>query len=75
MVQFEPVHGDVNGNFEKARALIMRNEGPSPAIIVLPEMGLSGYIWSSRDEIMPHAVHCSDPATQAQWVDLATECQ
>lgn len=75
VVQFEPVHGDVDRNFETARALILRNEGPSPAIIVLPEMGLSGYIWSSQDEIMPHAVHCSDPATQAQWVDFARECQ
>lgn len=74
-LQFEPIRGDVAANLEKARALVMADSGPSPAIIVFPEMGLSGYIWSGPAEIMPHAVQCSDPATHAQWVALATECQ
>ncbi|MFT4775256.1 MAG: putative amidohydrolase [Pontimonas sp.] len=75
VLQFEPIHGDVRANFKKARALILADDGPVPAIIVFPEMGLSGYIWSRAEDIMPHAVQCSDPATQAQWVGLAGECQ
>lgn len=74
-LQFEPIRGDVAANLEKARALVVADIGPSPAIIVFPEMGLSGYIWSGPEEVMPHAVQCSDPATHARWVDLATECQ
>lgn len=74
-LQFKPIHGDVGANLEKARVLILADDGPSPAIIVFPEMGLCGYVWSRPEDIMPHAVQCSQPATQAQWVGLAKECQ
>lgn len=75
VLQFEPIHADVRANLDKARALIDAADGPPAAIIVFPEMGLSGYIWSSPEDIMPLAVQCSDPATQEQWVGLAEHCQ
>ncbi len=72
-VQFEPVHGDVDANLARVRELILSGDGPAPQIVVLPEMAMTGYIWSSAAEIMPHAVKCSDPDTQAQWVAVAKE--
>ena len=72
-LQFEPVHGDVDANLNLARDLLLASDDPRPAIVVFPEMALTGYIWSSVDEIMPHAVLCSDPATQARWIALAKE--
>ncbi len=72
-LQFEPVHGDVEANLNLARDLLLASDSPRPAIVVFPEMALTGYIWSSVDEIMPHAVLCSDPATQARWIALAKE--
>ncbi len=72
-VQFEPVHGDVDANLARVRELILSGNGPAPKIVVLPEMAMTGYIWSSAAEIMPHAVKCSDPDTQAQWVAVAKE--
>lgn len=73
-LQFEPVHGDVDGNLARARELLLSTSGPRPEIVVFPEMALTGYIWSGVDEIMPHAVACSDPATHGRWIDLAKEC-
>lgn len=73
VLQFEPVHGDVDANLNLARSLLLANDGPKPAIVVFPEMALTGYIWSSASEILPHAVKCSDPATHAEWVALADE--
>lgn len=72
-LQFEPVHGDVGANLEQARTLLLAVDGPRPALVVFPEMALTGYIWSSAAEILPHAVKCSDPATQAGWIALAKE--
>ena len=72
-LQFEPAHGDVDANLNLARDLLLANDGPKPAIVVFPEMALTGYIWSSADEILPHAVKCSDPATHAEWIALAKE--
>lgn len=72
-LQWEPVKGDVAGNLARARSLILDSAVSPPDLIVFPEMGLSGYIWESPAEVMPHAVLCSDPATHAQWVGLATE--
>ncbi len=72
-LQFEPVHGDVNANLKLARELLLADDGPSPAIVVFPEMALTGYIWSSAAEILPHAVKCSDPATHAEWIALARD--
>ena len=70
-IQFEPVHGEVDANLNLARDLLLANDGPKPAIVVFPEMALTGYIWSSASEILPHAVKCSDPATHAEWIALA----
>jgi predicted amidohydrolase len=61
-------------NLARARELILSGGGPPPAIVVFPEMALTGYLWSSAAEIMPYAVKCSDPETQAQWVAVAKEC-
>ena len=72
-LQFEPVHGDVDANLNLARELLLANDGPKPAIVVFPEMALTGYIWSSAAEILPHAVKCCDPATHAEWIALAKE--
>ena len=72
-LQFEPVHGDVDANLNLARDLLLANDGPKPAIVVFPEMALTGYIWSSADEILPHAVKCGDPATHSEWIALAKE--
>ena len=72
-LQMEPVRGEVATNLAKARELILRDNDSGATLIVFPEMGLSGYIWSSSTEIMPHAMNCSDPSTQAQWVALADE--
>jgi predicted amidohydrolase len=74
VLQFEPVHGDVDANLSLVRNLLLANDGPKPAIVVFPEMALTGYIWSSASEILPHAVKCSDPATHAEWIALAKEC-
>jgi len=73
VLQFEPVHGDVDANLNLARSLLLASDGPKPAIVVFPEMALTGYIWSSASEILPHAVKCSDPATHAAWIALAKE--
>ncbi len=72
-LQFEPVHGDVDANLNLARNLLLAEDGPTPAIVVFPEMALTGYIWSSAAEILPHAVKCSDPTTHAEWIALAKE--
>jgi predicted amidohydrolase len=72
-LQFEPVHGDVDANLSLARNLLLANDGPKPAIVVFPEMALTGYIWASAVDILPHAVKCSDPATHAEWIALAKD--
>ncbi len=72
-LQFEPVHGDVDANLNLARNLLLADDGPTPAVVVFPEMALTGYIWSSAAEILPHAVKCSEPATHAEWIALAKE--
>ncbi|MBJ7433137.1 MAG: hypothetical protein JHC62_01670 [Microbacteriaceae bacterium] len=72
-LQFEPVHGDVDANLNLARDLLLAGDGPRPAIVVFPEMAMTGYIWSSAAEILPHAVKCSDPVTHAEWIALAKD--
>lgn len=72
-LQFEPVHGDVDANLAHARTLLLAGDGPRPALVVFPEMALTGYIWSSSAEILPHAEKCSDPATHAEWIALAND--
>jgi predicted amidohydrolase len=72
-LQFEPVHGDVDANLSLARDLLLADDDPRPAIVVFPEMALTGYIWASAADILPHAVKCSDPATHAEWIALAKD--
>ena len=72
-LQFEPVHGDVDKNLSLARDILLAGDDPRPAIVVFPEMALTGYIWSSPAEILPHAVKCSDSNTHAEWIALAKE--
>lgn len=54
-VQYRPPKGKV----EEARADLVRLAreagGRGADLVVFPEMATSGYIWGSRDEVLPHA--------------------
>lgn len=71
-MQLEPVRGDVQGNLSTALSLIDALT-EKPDFVVLPEMGLVGYLWDDAEEILPVALECSSDAEQASWVSCAKE--
>lgn len=50
-IQFKPVKGDVSGNRDRIIALLKEAVRNGAELITLPEMCLTGYVWSKREDI------------------------
>ncbi len=59
-VQYCPPHGNPELARDELRGLLMKAEGAD--LIVCPEMALSGYVWSSREEIAPFVEAAAGPS-------------
>ncbi len=65
-------HKDVSGNVKRLLELNRKAAQDGHKIIVNTEMGLSGYSFSSADDIRPHALNCASKPVEA-LCDLAWE--
>lgn len=58
VVQMQPRLGNVEANVERIVALIARAEAD---VVIFPELALSGYFFTSRQQILPHAIERTSP--------------
>lgn len=72
-IQWEPEHANPEANFATALSILDARGGESADLVVLPEMGLSGYLWPDADSIRPIAETCSAARTQERWRRAAAE--
>lgn len=68
MLQHNAVLGNVAGNMENIRRIIRRRAAGSLDLLILPEMAMTGYAFSSLGHIRPHL-----PKAKAQTLHFATE--
>jgi predicted amidohydrolase len=69
--QWESVKGDVSANWAIVEQLLDDSRDKKPHLVVMPEMGLTGYIWRDKTAIAPLAALCSSHDVQNQWVEAA----
>jgi predicted amidohydrolase len=53
-IQYEPIHGEKEKNVADLLHLVEEAAQHNARLIVLPEMGTTGYCWESRTEIAPY---------------------
>lgn len=74
-VQMEPRVGHTTANVERSVRLIEEAAAQGAAIVVLPELANSGYVFASRAEAFSLAEPVPDgPSTQA-WAEVARRCK
>jgi predicted amidohydrolase len=74
-VQMEPHVGHTTANVERSVRLIEEAAVQGAAIVVLPELANSGYVFASRAEAFSLAEPVPDgPSTQA-WAEVARRCK
>lgn len=66
-VQTDVVFANVPANVQRVKDWAQKAAEQGVDLMVMPECMLSGYAYESRDEALPHALTCSDPA----FVELA----
>ena len=49
VIQFEPLFGEIDGNLQRTRDLIMKSDAD---LLVLPELFNTGYLFSSKEEVL-----------------------
>lgn len=69
-VQFEPVFGDIGRNIEKAEQLL---EGTEAELVVLPELFNTGYVFTSREEVLELSEAVPGGRTTAALCRMARE--
>lgn len=72
-IQTEPIIGDKEGNNSRALQLINRAADEGVQLMVLPELGNSGYMFNARSEVWDLAEEIPDGATVKLWMDVARE--
>jgi 5-aminopentanamidase len=68
--ELAPRIGDLAGNLDRAAAAIESAVAEGAAIVVLPELATSGYVFESVEEAEAVAITADDPALRA-WSDRA----
>jgi predicted amidohydrolase len=69
--QLAPQLGDLEGNRARAAAAIEESAAQGAALVVLPELCTSGYVFADADEARALAERADGP-TAAAWHELAT---
>jgi predicted amidohydrolase len=69
-VQFKPLFGDVDGNLERARKLIMKSGAD---VLVLPELFNTGYVFTSKKETISLSEKVPQGKTTQMLCELARE--
>lgn len=72
-VQFEPVIGDVAGNLDQMEKRIRAAHADGAAVIVLPELADSGYVFNDSDEVGRLASPIPDGKSALRLIGLAKE--
>lgn len=72
-IQTEPVVGDKEHNNARATELIHRAADSGAQLVVLPELGNSGYIFNSRAEVSDMAETIPGGPTVRLWTSIAAE--
>lgn len=71
-VQLDPVHGDVAASQGRADALLahlcadVAGGSPPPHVVLLPEMAFTGYLFASREAVLPFA-EVAGAGSTASW--------
>jgi 5-aminopentanamidase len=68
-VQLSPVVGDLAGNIDRATAAIRAAVDGGAAIVVLPELTTSGYVFTDRQEARSLAIGPDDPVFE-RWAAM-----
>jgi predicted amidohydrolase len=71
--QFAPVLGDTAANRDATARAVREAAAAGAALIVLPELSDSGYVFTGPDEARGLATPAGASPTLAQWRDLASE--
>lgn len=71
-IQTHARSGDKEGNNQQALEALHRAADEGAELMVLPELGNSGYIFNSRDEALDLAERIGGPTT-SMWAELARE--
>lgn len=72
-IQTRAPTGDKEGNNERALEAVYRAAGEDVQLVVLPELGNSGYMFDSRAEVAELAEPAFGGPTTAAWVEAARE--
>lgn len=72
-IQMEPRVGDKAGNVERQLALIAEAAAQGVRLMVLPELGNTGYIFNTRDEVAELAEPVPGGPTSAAWIEACRE--
>jgi predicted amidohydrolase len=72
-LQTRAITGDKRGNNEAALELVHRACDEGATLLVLPELGNSGYMFNSRDEVAETAETVHDGETIELWSNVARE--
>jgi predicted amidohydrolase len=70
-VQFEPVIGDIAGNLDQMEKRIRAAHAEGAAVIVLPELADSGYVFNDSDEVGRLASPIPDGKSALRLIGLA----
>lgn len=72
-IQFEPVFGDVDGNLAMIDEKVRAAHAAGAALVVLPELAVSGYVFESHEELAALAGPVPEGKAAAALVALAKE--
>jgi predicted amidohydrolase len=72
-IQTEPVMGDKDSNNARALELLNRAADDGVEVMVLPELGNSGYMFNTRSEVWELAEEIPNGPTVSLWMQLARE--
>jgi predicted amidohydrolase len=71
--QFGPILGDVAANRDAAGRAVREAAAAGAALVVLPELSDSGYVFTGPDEARGLATRAAGSPTLRQWQKLATD--
>jgi N-carbamoylputrescine amidase len=72
-IQMEPLIGDKEGNIRKQLKLIRKAAQDGVLLMVLPELGNTGYIFNSRQEVAQLAEEVPNGPTCQSWIRVCRE--
>lgn len=72
-IQYEPRIGDLSANLARTLELIREAASQGAALVVLPELANSGYVFELREEAFRCAESLPDGACAKAWAEIAKE--